>query len=251
MTPKPRTEYLPLERLVFLPELQLRALPGGALYDEAAVVRYAEVLADGGEFPPLGVVEEAPLSGRGDPRHLVYSGFHRGEAYRRAGRGSAECLVRPGTLQDARLLALSENSRHGLARSPEDCRRVFDALMADAPLLARVLRGERNAHEAIRRATGLSKGVICKYLARAGLRAENGKLVQVAPPPDPDPAARPARVGGEPSDDRPGDPTPDPPARAALPDHLSGKARPGAFAAHRAAAGEVLRALREAAAGLD
>lgn len=202
--PKPRREWLPLERLTFDPRLQfLTCLPGKLYDDEAAVERYVDDMEAGDQFPPLEAVEEKKGKTK-LPTFWVFAGFKRAEAYRRRKIASVEVLVYPGTFADAEFFALPENTKHGRLRSAGDCRRAFDRLMDTPHLLARVVaaaKGNGGIHRAIAASCGIAKGVVGNYLKARGLEAtREGKLVSCAvvdlvgslpPEPTPEPEVEP------------------------------------------------------------
>jgi hypothetical protein len=74
-------------------------------------------MKDSVEFPPI----EAVFDGE---YYWVTDGFHRLAAYSRLGRPFMEVSFISGTLDDARLLALSSNATHGLQRSQITKRRI-------------------------------------------------------------------------------------------------------------------------------
>lgn len=92
----------------------------------AVVEEYADLLRAGVELPPVEVVEE-------DVMHWLWDGFHRYQAARLAGRDTVRCRITPGTLADARWLALSANKAHGLRRSNADKRRAVELALAIHP----------------------------------------------------------------------------------------------------------------------
>lgn len=94
--------------------------------DEATVERYREAVDEGEEFPPLVVYQEAK-------RFRLSEGFHRAEAYNRAGKKDVECIVRVGGRREARLNACGSNSKHGLPRSNADKRRAVEMVLEDYP----------------------------------------------------------------------------------------------------------------------
>lgn len=213
--PKPERKYIPLERLTFDPRLQMRDLPEGVVYVEQTVAHYVELHAEGAEFPPPDVVSDGKMN-------WVIAGFNRGEMYRRRQVASIECLVYEGNFQDAQLWALSENSRHGLTRTPADCRRAFETLVSDKGLLKKVLDGSKETKEEsgiqrkLARACGLSVGAVGKYLPDFGLKADRktGKLIAIEPTPAPKsprsstPAASPPPPPAEEAAAPPREPTP-------------------------------------------
>ncbi|MCE9567056.1 MAG: ParB N-terminal domain-containing protein, partial [Planctomycetes bacterium] len=175
--PKPRRCHLPLERIVFEQEFQLR----NATFDEAYVSQLVDALDNGDILPPLDVVE-VQRGRRLDPLWLCIDGHNRSEAYRRKGVSSVECLVYAGSREDAQLWALSSNSRQPLARTPEDCRRAFDRLIGNALLLDRVIqasRGKGGTERGIAQTCGISPSIIGKYLHASGLQSDRltGKLI--------------------------------------------------------------------------
>lgn len=182
--PKPRKEWLPLERLQFDARLQLRWFPDGKLFDEETVEKYREARQNGAEFPPIEVVEE--VAGK-KTVYWAFGGFHRGETFRRDGVNSVECLVYPGTFDDARFWALSQNSNHGRPRSADECRLAFDRLIDHPELLDRVMQTVKESggvQRSLAAACGLSVSVVGKYLESKGLQADRktGKLVPVPKP---------------------------------------------------------------------
>lgn len=171
---KPKREWVPLDRMIRDPGLQMRSGLADGLTDPASVERYLEAIAEGYELPPLETVSD------GETFWLV-DGFQRAAAIEGAGRGSAECLVHPGGRDDALLRALAANARHGLTRTAKDCRRAVMMLLDTPRLLARVLAqaGDRGGvHRLIAATCGVSKTLVAKILDERGLRVLAGKLVK-------------------------------------------------------------------------
>ena len=73
--------------------------------DEAVVEEYAERLADDVWFPPVVVFRDGS-------RYSLADGFHRLEAFRRAGREQIEALVHVGTPDDALWFGLAADRNH-------------------------------------------------------------------------------------------------------------------------------------------
>jgi hypothetical protein len=171
---KPKREWVPLDRLVRDPALQMRAsLPDG-LTDAATVERYREAMQEGEEFPPLEVVSDGQS-------YWLFDGFQRAAAVELAGKGSAECLIFSGTYQDALLRAISANARHGLTRTISDCRRALMTLIDTPELLQKVLaqaKDQGGVHLALATTCCISKGLVYKVLEDRNLRAVGGKLVK-------------------------------------------------------------------------
>jgi len=97
--------------------------------DEATVQEYTDLIKAGVKFPPIGVYQEGPV-GEATPFWL-WDGFHRVEAYSRAGVGRVQVEFRKGTRRDALRAACGANSDHGLKRSNADKRRAVETFLAD------------------------------------------------------------------------------------------------------------------------
>ncbi|MBC7929936.1 MAG: ParB N-terminal domain-containing protein [Rubrivivax sp.] len=101
-----------------------RAVQSRTQLDQKTVSEYAELIADGAEFPPLVVFDDGESL-------WVADGFHRAEAAERAGLETFPCEVRPGTRRDAILFAVGANAFHGLRRTIADKRRAVGTLLRD------------------------------------------------------------------------------------------------------------------------
>jgi hypothetical protein len=98
------------------------------------VVReYAERMAEGACFPPIGVYFDGQ-------RYWLADGFHRVAAALELGRATIDCLVYHGTLREALLAAIGANQGHGLRRNNDDKRRAVETLLADAEWAAKTDR---------------------------------------------------------------------------------------------------------------
>lgn len=178
--PKPKRDFLPLEKLTFEADLQNRS---GDIHDEKTVKKYQGVLEDGGELPEIECVFD-------EKKYWVFDGFQRGEAYTREGKGSVPVLVYLGTYEDAEFYALSSNARHGLTRSDADVRKALNKLLDTPHLLKRVtdsVAKHNDLSRAIGAAAGVSKGLVYKVLRERGVKVEGAKLVHL---PLPSPASR-------------------------------------------------------------
>ena len=82
-----------------------------------------------GDDLPAAVVYRDPSTGA----NVLSEGFHRSEAYSRAGRDYLPCEVRAGDLAAAKLNAAASNQGHGLKRSPEDKRRAVRVVLSLRP----------------------------------------------------------------------------------------------------------------------
>jgi hypothetical protein len=122
-------------RIVDVPLSKLRTDGGVSIRAELDAEHQADVrqaVAAGEVRDPL----KAVLDSNGD--YWVFAGFYRTEAYRAlwedAGHhrfGVVKVEVRPGTLRDAKLLAVGENYDHGLKRTSQDIEIAVGRLVAD------------------------------------------------------------------------------------------------------------------------
>lgn len=201
--PKPKRQTLPLDSLTFAPEHQQRAGLGKDGYSPAAVEEYAERIEGGAELPAVRVVSDGET-------HWVIGGWHTAKALARAGRTEAECLVYPGTFEDATFWALAENSDQSvLPRTNADKQKALTTLLSSPKLIARVQDsrepGDGGIYKAIARACGVSHGMVCDALKARGLRAtKSGRLVKddgdkkpAAPSTPAPPAPEPSPAPGE------------------------------------------------------
>jgi hypothetical protein len=76
-------------------------------------------------FPPADVFDDGN-------EYWLADGFHRHQAYYRAGRETMPCEIHPGTQRDALIYALSANQSHGLKRSQADRRRAIQIALQDS-----------------------------------------------------------------------------------------------------------------------
>ena len=94
--------------------------------DQHHVEDLAAALAAGAKLPPVVVYKTSDGL-------LLSEGFHRIEAYRRAGREFVPAEVREGTREDAKLNAMASNQGHGLKRTNEDKRRAASEVLKLKP----------------------------------------------------------------------------------------------------------------------
>jgi len=201
--PKSTLETLALDALEFLPKFQLRdGLPEGVTYDEATVSEYVSRLENGAEFKPLEAVAVAVVKGgKKKVRHLVFSGFNRGEAFRRHGVNSVRVLVYPGTEEDALYYALTANSdESALPRTRADKHKAFYTLLDTPALKQRAMdagKGTVGIQRAFALACGISHGLVAELLKARGLHATRDGRLEPIPQPclsdgAPDPGDPPA-----------------------------------------------------------
>ena len=116
-----RPEEIPLDRIRLDGETQPRSR-----LEVAVVNDYAEAIERGAKFPPLELVHDGK-------DYWLWDGFHRWHAAAKAKKNALKANVRPGTVEDARWLALSANQVHGLRRCNEDKRRAVEAALKQRP----------------------------------------------------------------------------------------------------------------------
>jgi len=90
--------------------------------DTSIVHEYAEHYEAGKPMPPLAVFFDGT-------DHWLVDGFHRRFGAVEAKVESLPCLIRNGTLEDARWFSYAANQRHGLRRSNEDKRKAVKAAL--------------------------------------------------------------------------------------------------------------------------
>jgi len=87
--------------------------------NEDTVEEYTESLERGDTFPPIVVFLVGVV-------YVLVDGFHRYAAYLRLKRDTIPCEIIEGTIEDAHEYACSANTKHGLARTPEDKRKAAE-----------------------------------------------------------------------------------------------------------------------------
>lgn len=83
--------------------------------DQPTVYTYLENMKEGDEFPPMETVFDGST-------YWLTDGFHRWHAYKLMGVKEIEIKYKPGTREDAVLMALKANSKHGKNLTNEDKR---------------------------------------------------------------------------------------------------------------------------------
>lgn len=95
--------------------------------NEDVVSEYAEVLREGGTFPPIVLYTTDPKSDLlAKSVYFLADGFHRLEAAKRLGRFEIEAEVREGDRTAALKAALKANAAHGLRRTNADKRHALE-----------------------------------------------------------------------------------------------------------------------------
>lgn len=97
--------------------------------DGRHVLDLAEAIERGEELPPPVVFKQSGEAGQ----YLLAAGFHRVQAYRKAGKTKVRCEVRTGGRRDAILFAAGSDLGHGLKRSNADKRRCVALLLEAFP----------------------------------------------------------------------------------------------------------------------
>lgn len=123
--------------------------------DESVVAEYAAAIEAGAAFPPLTVVFDGK-------KHWLADGFHRILALERLNRTHAECVVKKGTLDDAKWLAAGANVSHGLRRTNADKRAAV--LMALA-----TEKGKGASDSAIAKWCGVTDKLVADCRPKAGV----------------------------------------------------------------------------------
>lgn len=90
--------------------------------DQSVVNEYAECYKAKQKMPPVHCVHDGS-------NFWLTDGFHRRFGAGKAGLAKLECLVVPGTLEDARWYSYAANQGHGLMRSVEDKVRAVKAAL--------------------------------------------------------------------------------------------------------------------------
>ena len=86
--------------------------------DMDQVMKYAEQMEDGANFPPVIVFYDGTT-------HWLADGFHRLEARRQGGMTHITADIRQGDRLDALRYSLGANDKHGLPRNAQDYRRAY------------------------------------------------------------------------------------------------------------------------------
>lgn len=95
-----------------------------AALSQAVIDEYAETIRDGSDFPPVTVFHDGK-------EYWLADGFHRIEAYRKAGAIEIEADIRQGEKREAILFSVGANAAHGLRRTNDDKRRAVMTLLYD------------------------------------------------------------------------------------------------------------------------
>lgn len=170
-----------MEELTFDKRLQSRQ----TIFDEETVEAYkGKYQDDPKSLPPIRAIDigEADAEARKVNRLVVWDGFQRGEARRRAGLKSIPVEVAPGTWDQAVRLSIGANSDHGLPRTQADLRKAFQRLLSNEAMLEQVLSegvGNGGANRALAAAVGISKGYVSKILNALGLTTRGDKIVNL------------------------------------------------------------------------
>jgi hypothetical protein len=112
-------QQLKVKNILVKGEIQQRAGLNQDYIDELS-----ELIANRAVLPPIDVYDV-------DGALLLADGFHRLEAYKKAGIGTVEVNIYKGAERDAILHAVGANAKHGLRRKNADKRRAVMTLLTD------------------------------------------------------------------------------------------------------------------------
>lgn len=118
-----RSSNIPISEIIADPKAQPRVEMSQDLIRE-----YADILTASAEppFPEIKVYQDKALN-----CFWLADGFHRLEAYKRAGLSEIQAQVELGTLRDAILYSIGANETHGLRRTSADKRKAVKTLLDD------------------------------------------------------------------------------------------------------------------------
>jgi hypothetical protein len=112
-------------------KLESIRIDGGTQYrdqiNQDVVKDYAEKMREGENFPPLDTVFDGVT-------HWLVDGFHRYFASHDLGFKEVSINYKPGTQEEAQLLAMGVNAGHGLQRNNATKRKVVEAALAHPSL---------------------------------------------------------------------------------------------------------------------
>lgn len=150
-----------------------------ASMSEDVVSEYMEALQDGVEFPPLSCVFDGTT-------YWLVDGFHRLEAYRRAGKHEVPISITNGSHGDALKLALGANISHGLRRTNEDKRKAVKVAYENCVELG---LGENPSARLIAELCGVSNTFVSQvstvYTCAQQYAPKTGRDGKSYPPPRP------------------------------------------------------------------
>lgn len=119
-------------------KLESIRIDGGTQYrdqiNQDVVKDYAEKMREGESFPPLETVFDGVT-------HWLVDGFHRYFASHDLGFKEVQINYKPGTQEEAQLIAMGVNAGHGLQRNNATKRKVVEAALAHPSL-----QGVSNVH---------------------------------------------------------------------------------------------------------
>lgn len=121
MPPPPPWSLRPVPLQSLSPHETLQLRHGGTHYP--TVLKYAEAMKDGDQFPPLDVAQVGK-------RLYIIDGHHRAAAAETSGRKQIECRVARMSLEAAQALALVANTIHGKPLTTKDKRNIWNAYIA-------------------------------------------------------------------------------------------------------------------------
>ena len=118
-------QKLQIKKINLHPSTQVRAR-----IDTGVVDRYAELIKEGTEFPPVDVFRD---DADAELRFYLADGFHRVRAYVKLERATIPARVHVGSRDDALWFALGANRTHGLRLGAGDVRRAVKLALEQKP----------------------------------------------------------------------------------------------------------------------
>ena len=160
-----------------------RALQPRALMNEDIISEYAELIADGTEFPPITVYFDSVY-------YWLADGYHRYFAHKSAAQTEIECDIVNGTRRDAILFSSGVNE-HGLRRTNEDRRKAVLNLLDDMEWsewsdrkIAEICKVSHVTVGRIRKSLQIPKADEVKYINKHGQESTmNVEKKKETPPP--------------------------------------------------------------------
>lgn len=160
-----------------------RALQPRAHMNEDIISEYAELIADGTEFPPITVYFDSVY-------YWLADGYHRYFAHKSAAQTEIECDIVNGTRRDAILFSSGVNE-HGLRRTNEDRRKAVMNLLDDMEWaewsdrkIAEICKVSHVTVGRIRKSLQIPKADEVKYINKHGQESTmNVEKKKETPPP--------------------------------------------------------------------
>jgi len=131
--------------------------------DRAVVQEYQDLYERNTPMPLLTVFYD-------DADYWLVDGFHRFHAARQAGKKSIQCVIRQGSLEQARWFSYGVNKDHGLRRTNGDKAKAVRAALAHP-------KGTAMSDGAIAEHVGISDRMVAKYRAELTPKLSESKRI--------------------------------------------------------------------------